>query len=398
MDRRTNPYTPNAGAQPPFLVGRDRELEAFDILLTRMERGLTQQSMIITGLRGVGKTVLLGAFREIAEERRWVTLDTEITKNASFANRFARLTRQGLLRLSTTERWRDRARRAASVLKSFSVTFDPQGSVAIGLDVDPLQGQADSGDLSEDLTDLLLALGEAVKESGRGVVFLFDELQYLQVDELGALITALHKTVQRGLPVTFVGAGLPQIPALAGEAKSYSERLFTFPRIGPLARADAIKALTVPAADLDVDYDDSAISCIVDYTEGYPYFLQEYGSVVWDHSDRSPVTEVDARSAQPLVEEKLDESFFRVRIERATPAERRYMRAMAECGPGPQTAGDVAQRLGKTTQQMAPARARLIDKGLLYTPSYGYAAFTVPQFDRYLLRSDQPPSSTGDEI
>lgn len=386
MDRRANPYTPNAGARPPFLVGRDHELESFDVLLSRMENGLQQQSMIITGLRGVGKTVLLGAFRDIADEHGWVTLDAEIAKNTAFASRLARLTRQGLLRLSSAERWRDRACRAAAVLKSFSVTFDPDGSVAVGLDSDPMQGQADSGDLSDDLTDLLLALGEAVKESGRGVVFLFDELQYLAVEELEALISALHKTVQRGLPVTLVGAGLPQIPALAGEAKSYSERLFTFPRIGELCREDAVKALTIPAEEQGVQYDAAAVDHIVRYTEGYPYFLQEFGSVVWDFSPESPITLKDVLSAQPLVEEKLDESFFRVRVERATPAERQYMTAMAKCGPGPRTAGEVAQRLGRVPQQVAPTRARLIEKGLLYAPQYGSAAFTVPQFDRFLLR------------
>jgi hypothetical protein len=390
VDRRANPYTPNAGARPPFLVGRDREIEAFDVLLTRMENGLTQQSMIITGLRGVGKTVLLGAFREIAEEHAWVALETEITKSGGFAGRIARLARQGLLRLSTAERWRDRARRAAAVLKSFSVTFDPNGSVALSLDVDPLRGAADSGDLSDDLTDLLLALGEAVKESGRGVVFLFDELQYLQVGELEALITALHKTVQRGLPVTLVGAGLPQIPAIAGEAKSYSERLFTFPRIGELGRVDAVNALTVPAQERAVEFEDAAIEYIVDYTDGYPYFLQEYGSIVWDYAPASPITLLDVLSAQPLVEEKLDESFFRVRVERASQVERQYMRAMAECGSGPQSAGDVARKLGTSVQRAAPTRARLIEKGLLYAPSYGLAAFTVPQFDRYLLRMRLP--------
>ena len=219
------------------------------------------------------------------------------------------------------------------------------------------------------------------------MVFLFDELQYLRVDELEALITALHKTVQRNLPVTLVGAGLPQIPALAGEAKSYSERLFTFPRIGELTRADAVKALTVPAKERGVDYEAAAVEQIVEYTQGYPYFLQEYGSIVWDFSAASPITAIDALAAQPLVEEKLDESFFRVRIERASHVERQYMRAMAECGPGPHTAGEVAEKLGKTAQQAAPTRARLIEKGLLYAPAYGSAAFTVPQFDRYLLRT-----------
>lgn len=259
--------------------------------------------------------------------------------------------------------------------------------MAVGLDVDPLRGQADSGELSEDLADLLLALGEATRESGRGVVFLFDELQYLQVEELEALIGGLHKTVQRGLPVTLVGAGLPQIPALAGEAKSYSERLFTFPRIGRLSHADAAQALTMPAAERGVIFGEDAARHIVEYTEGYPYFIQEFGSFAWDYSPQSPITLADVLTAQPLVEEKLDESFFRVRLERATQVERQYMRAMAECGPGEHAAGAVARRLGKTAQQVAPTRSRLIEKGLLYAPSYGLAAFTVPQFDRYLLRN-----------
>lgn len=394
MDPRRNPYTPNAGARPPALVGRAAELEAFDVLLHRLENGRPQQSMIITGLRGVGKTVLLSAFRDVAIERRWVTVEAEVTKNSDFAERMSRLARRALLAVSPPDQWKDRAKRAAAVLKSFSVTFKPDGSVAAGLNVDAAAGLADSGDMSEDLTDLFIGLGEAAQEAGTGVVFLFDEVQYLSVEELEALIAALHKTVQRALPVTLVAAGLPQIPRLAGEAKSYSERLFNFPHIGRLSDSDARDALVLPALELDVDFDARAADAIVNYTEGYPYFIQEFGRIVWDNASGSPVIVEDVNRAAPLVEDQLDESFFRVRADRATPLELQYLRAMAELGSDAQKAGQVADLLNRTSEQLGPTRASLIAKGLLYTPSHGLAAFTVPQFDRYMKRNhplDPPP-------
>lgn len=393
LDPRSNPYTPNAGARPPALVGRDAEIQAFDVLLHRLEHGRPQQSMIITGLRGVGKTVLLGAFREAALLRRWATVEAEVTKNSDFADRMTRLTRRALLTVSAPEAWRERARRAASVLKSFSLTFKPDGSVAAGLNVDPAAGIGDSGELSDDLTDVFVALGEAAQEAHTGVVFLLDEVQYLAATELEALIAALHKTVQRALPVTMVAAGLPQIPRLAGEAKSYSERLFTFPRIGRLADDDARDALVLPAEELGVSFEPQAVQEIAGYTEGYPYFIQEFGRIVWDESSASPITLQDVRRAVPLVEDQLDESFFRVRADRATPLELQYLRAMAELGPQPHKAAEVAELLGRTSEQLGPTRASLIDKGLLYTPSHGLAAFTVPQFDRYMKRNHrlEPP-------
>lgn len=393
MDPRDNPYTPNAGARPPALVGRDAELEAFDVLLHRLERGRPQQSMIITGLRGVGKTVLLCAFRDVAVERRWAAVDAEVTKNSDFADRISRLSRKALFSLSPPEKWESRAKRAAAALKSFSVTFKPDGTVAAGLNVDAAAGLSDSGDMPEDLTDLLVAIGEAAEEQGTGVVFLLDEVQYLSVQELEALIAALHKTVQRALPVTLVAAGLPQIPRLAGEAKSYSERLFTFPHIGQLSPADARDALVIPARELNVEVEDEASDMIVRLTEGYPYFVQEYGRVLWEESSSSPITAADVRHSIPLVEEQLDESFFRVRADRATPLELQYLRAMAELGPQPHKAGEVAELLNRTSEQLGPTRANLIDKGLLYTPSHGLAAFTVPQFDRYMKRNHalEPP-------
>jgi len=388
MDPRTNPYAPGAGTQPPALVGRDEQIEAFDILLERLENGYAEKSMIITGLRGVGKTVLLDVFREKAEARNWATVEWEVEKSASLESKIAIQTRRALLQIAPKAKWSDRAKRAAAILKSFTITFNPDGAVTAGLNVEALAGVGDSGALSEDLSDLFVALGEAARERETGVIFLLDEIQYLESGELEALITALHKCARRSLPITLVGAGLPQIPRLAGEARSYSERLFEFPVIGHLAlESHARDALTLPARSLDVEYEDAAVDLIVEYTQGYPYFLQEYGKVLWDEASDSPITGYDATQALPLVDAKLDSNFFRVRVVRATNLELQYLCAMAELGPDPQRAGDVARRIDRTSEQAAPIRARLIDKGLLYTPEHGYAAFTVPQFEKYLLRS-----------
>ena len=383
-----NPYTPNAGARPPLLAGRAEELDAFELLLGRLRRGYTAQSLIIIGLRGVGKTVLLGEFLGKARERGWTTIDAEITKHEDFGNRMAMLARRALLQVAPRARWKERGRRAAQILRSFQLAVSAEGEVSASLnDVDPLEGMADSGSLAEDLTDVLVSLGEAAQEQSSGVVFLFDEVHFLRLGELEALIAALHKTVQRSLPITFVGAGLPQLPELAGEAKSYAERLFRFPMVGSLTESEALKALIEPAFKGGVSYGPGAAEAIVTYTEGYPYFLQEYGSIVWDQGTNAEVTLSEVEEAQDLVEAKLDGSFFKVRAERTTDLELQYLRAMAELGPEPQQARDVAKLLERTSEQLGPTRARLIDKGLLYTPGFGLAAFTVPQFDRYMRRA-----------
>ena len=387
MRPHDNPYTPNAGARPPALVGRDEEMESFEVLLDRLRRGHTEQSMLITGLRGVGKTVLLTSFEERARERGWATVEAEITKNSEFGMRMGQLVRRALLQLAPRARWKERARRAAAVLKSFQVTVGPDGTLSAGLDVEAAEGLADSGELDEDLTDLLVALGEAAREQESGVVFLIDEVHFLTTRELEALIAALHKTVQRQLPITLVGAGLPQLPRLAGEAKSYAERLFKFPRIGRLSASEAEQALVDPAEQLDVTYERQAVAAVIDYTEGYPYFLQEYGNVLWNLTETSPITAADAEDAREAVEAKLDSGFFRVRAERTTELELRYMRAMAELGPEPQQAKDVAALLDRSSVQLGPTRSRLIEKGLLFTPGHGLAAFTVPQFDRFMRRT-----------
>ena len=387
MDPRKNPYAPGAGTKPPALVGRDALIESFDVLLERIENGYTEQSMIITGLRGVGKTVLLDVFREKAEDRNWATVEWEVVKNAPFGPKMAFQVRRALLQIAPKARWTDLARKAAAILKSFTLTFNPDGAVTAGLNVEVIPGAGDSGILAEDLTDLFVAIGGAAQEQGMGVIFLLDEIQYLKSTELEALIMALHKCTRRSLPITLAGAGLPQIPRLAGEAKSYSERLFRFPTIGELSPdGDARDALALPARKLGVEFDPRAIDFVVSYTQGYPYFLQEYGKFLWDEASDSPITGTEAKQVLPLVEAKLDESFFRVRADRTTELELRYLYAMAELGPEPHRASEVAKGIMRTTEQAGPVRSRLIEKGLLYTPAHGYAAFTVPQFDRYLLR------------
>jgi hypothetical protein len=394
VDPRTNPYTPNAGAPPPALVGRDAELEGFEILLERLRRGYPEQSMLITGLRGVGKTVLLGAFESRARASGWVTISTEITKHEEFGPRMGSMVRRAIFQVAPRSSWTGKLRRAAAALRSFSITVATDGSVTAGIDIEPLDGIADSGSLSDDLTDLLVALGEAADERETGIAFLVDEVQFLRVHEFEALIAGLHRTVQRQLPITLVGAGLPQLPRLAGEAKSYAERLFKFPRIGRLSPPEAEAALAEPAGDLGVRYDDGAIDVIVDYTEGYPYFIQEYGKIVWDLApEGEAIGQRVAEEAQRAVEAKLDESFFRVRAERTTELELQYLRAMAELGPGEHSAGDVAAVMGRGSEQLGPTRARLIDKGLIYTTGRGRGDFTVPQFDRYMRRNHElaPP-------
>lgn len=389
MRALTNPYTPNAGAEPQAVVGRDDQLEWFDLLLARIERGRTEQSMIITGLRGVGKTVLLGQFRGKALERDWVVVELEVSKHdeAEFRRDISARLRTALLELSPKARWTDRFQHAAAVLKSFTISVDASGTMSAGLDVEAAEGFADHANLSMDLTDVFLALGEAAREKNRGVVLLFDEIQFLSRQQLEALIQALHKMVQRKLPITMVGAGLPQIAELAGDAKSYAERLFKFPEIGTLSADDAQAALSRPAHEEEVTYISDALAEAVTITGGYPYFIQELGYAVWTVAAGPVITLEDIQAAAPAYEAKLDASFFRVRLDRATDLQRAYLRAMAELGPAAQKASDVAEVMGRTSTNLGPTRAALINMGLLYTPQHAYAAFTVPHFDRFLLRA-----------
>lgn len=397
MDPLRNPYTPNAGAEPPVVLGRDDQLATFALLLARMAAGRTEQSMIITGLRGVGKTVLLSRFRREALKQRWVIIENEVSKHddAAFRRDLVADFRTALFELSPRVRWGERIKRAAAVLKAFSLSVDPDGALTVGMDIDVAEGHADTGNLHRDLSDLFVAVGEAAREADRGVVLLYDEVQFLTRVQLEALIAALHKTVQRGLPVTMVGAGLPQIAELAGDAKSYAERLFKFPRIGSLEPDDARRALEEPAASESASFSAAALDAAVAVTEGYPYFIQELGYAAWGVAEGPHISRADIDAALPLYESKLDSSFFRVRLDRATDLQRVYLRAMAELGAAPQKAADVAAKMGRTSPQVAPTRAELIAMGLLYTPEHGYAAFTAPHFDSFMKRAvpvlDVPP-------
>ncbi|WP_172191562.1 ATP-binding protein [Actinomyces faecalis] len=389
MDNVNNPYTPNAGATPEALIGRDGQTEAFDTLLQRLSRGRTEQSMIITGLRGVGKTVLLTRFSEIAEDAGWEVIEIEASKHDEHTFRqsiFSRF-RTALLHLSPRARWTDRARHAAEVLSAFVLSVDQAGTFSVTWDIPPAEGYADHGDLGLDLTDVFLAVGAVAKERKKGIVTLIDEVQFLTPQQLESLIQAVHKSVQKKLPITFVGAGLPQIAELAGDAKSYAERLFRFPHIDSLNAEDARQALIEPAQGEGVTFTDDAVDLAVDITHGYPYFLQELGYQAWIIAQDHTITRDNVVAAQEAYEAKLDSSFFKVRLDRATPLQTAYMRAMAQLGPEPQKAADVAALMDRESSQVAPIRSQLIDMGLLYTPQHGYAAFTVPDFDKFMLRA-----------
>ena len=389
MDNINNPYTPNAGAAPEVLIGRDGQTEAFSILLQRLKRGRTEQSMIMTGLRGVGKTVLLNRFAELAEMAGWESIELEASKHDETVFRqsiFSKF-RAALLHISPRRRWSERARHAAEVLSSFVLSIDQSGTFSVTWDVDPSEGYGDHGDLGLDLTDVFLAVGEVAKEKGTGIVLLIDEVQFLTTVQLESLIQAVHKSVQKKLPITFVGAGLPQIAELAGDAKSYAERLFKFPRIDSLTPEEARQALVGPAETENVSYDEDAVDLAVSLTHGYPYFIQELGYQAWIVASGNHITAEDISTAKEAYEAKLDGSFFRVRLDRATPLQTAYMRAMAELGSEPQKAADVASLMKRESSQVAPIRSQLIDMGLLYTPQHGYAAFTVPDFDKFMMRA-----------
>lgn len=387
MDPRDDPYTPNAGAQPPELAGRDEEIEAFSVLLDRLWEGRTGQSLMLTGWRGTGKTVLLNRFRTDALSRGWATVDAEVVGGAPFAPEVARLCRRALLSVAPSNRWADAGRRAAAVLQSFTLRVDPDGAVTAGLDVDAAVGLGDSGVLADDLTDVLVGLGEAAQEHATGVVLLLDELHGLPPDDLAALVAALHKTVQRGLPVTLVGAGLPRLRRDVTAARSYAERLFRFPLLGLLTVDATAAALTRPAEALGVGYEDGAVDAVAHYTEGHPYFVQEFGSVLWAVSSGPGISVADVYAAVPVLERRLDEGFFRVRTERASAAERAFLAAMAATGDGPCATRDVAAALGRSVASLSGARRGLVDKGLVHVPSSGTVDFTVPRFAAHLRRS-----------
>lgn len=388
MDPIKNPFSPGAGSPPPELVGRDPVLEQARVLLGRVKLGRPEKSMLLTGLRGVGKTVLLNEIERMAMTDGYQTIAIEAHEDKRLGATLAPHLRRVLFDLDRLAGAGDKVRRGLAVLRGFvgaiKVTV---GEVDIGLDINPERGVADSGDLENDLPDLFMAVAEAAKERGSAVAILIDEVQYFNAKELGALIMAMHRVQQRQLPLVLLGAGLPILPGLAGESKSYAERLFAFPDVGTLSQADATKALRDPALAVGVIVEPDALEEIFHLTRGYPYFLQEWGYQSWNIAPTSPITRATVSRATEAVIPRLDQNFFRVRYERLTPGEKHFLRAMGELGSGAHRTGDVADMLGVKVNALGPVRARLIKKGMIYSPAHGDMAFTVPLFDEFMVRS-----------
>lgn len=388
MNRVDNPFSPGAGSPPPELAGRDRLLEDGRVAIQRRLRGLASKSVLMLGLRGVGKTVLLDRMRHDAEAEGAVTLRIEAPEDRSLPALLAPELRKALLQLSQNAKARSLAVRALRALAGFAKSLKVKyKDIEVGIDYDPEVGLADNGDLEHDLQDLIETVGAAAQKGQTALAMYLDELQYVEEKQLATLITALHRAAQRQLPVVLIGAGLPQLRGRMGKAKSYAERLFDFPMIGPLTPAQSKVAIEKPLKEHGVAIEPAALAAIVEHTHGYPYFLQEWGKHAWDAAARSPITPADVKKATEIAIAALDEGFFRVRFDRLTPSEKRYMRAMAELGPGPHRSGDIAEALKRKVTSLGPTRNTLIAKGMIWSPSHGDTAFTVPLFDEFMKRN-----------
>ena len=387
MNPVQNPFAPGAGSPPPALVGRKAILDHAQTTLARIKNGRSEKSSLLVGLRGVGKTVLLRAIHDEAERQGYQTFFIETSENKPVASLLLPPLRNILFKLDRMEGFNEGVKRAFRVFKSFI------GAIKVGnddfnvsLDVDAETGTADSGDLEADLSALLSVVAAAAAARKTAIALVIDEMQYLPEKEFGALIMALHQVAQKKLPLVVFGAGLPQLVGLAGKAKSYAERLFNYPPIGALPEGDAAEALNKPVQDQGVEFEPEAVGAIIRTTRGYPYFLQEWGYEAWNYAQASPIRLADVRGVTPEVIRRLDENFFRVRFDRLKRNERKYLRAMAELGPGPHRSGEITKVLGVTVQSLATVRASLIVKGMIYSPDHGDTAFTVPLFDEFMKR------------
>ncbi len=388
MDKIKNPFSPGAGSPPPELAGRDTILEQARVLFGRVREKRPEKSILMTGLRGVGKTVLLNEMERMAESDRYHTILIEALETKPLALLLVPQLRRLLYKLDRIAGAGDKVRRGIAVLKSFINGLKMSiGDVDFGLDVDPEHGAADEGDLEIDLPNLFVAVAEAAEERGTSVAILIDEIQYVDKPELSALIMAMHRMQQRQLPLVLVGAGLPILPGLAGESKSYAERLFNFPDIGPLSEAESIKAIREPIEAAGEFIEDKALLGIFSLTQGYPYFLQEWGYQTWNHAEASPISVQIIQETSEFVERRLDENFFRVRFDRLTPKEKTCLRAMAHLGSGPCKTADIAETLKMPMSKLSPVRANLIKKGMIFSPSHGNMAFTVPLFGDFMRRA-----------
>lgn len=385
MNPINNPFSPGAGSPPPELVGRDEVIEQARILLGRIRSKKAEKSLLLTGLRGVGKTVLLNEMERIAKNEGYHCILVEAQEGKPLSTLLAPHIRTLLFELDRKARMGNKVRRGLGVLKSFvgaiKVTY---ADIEFGLDIEPERGTADSGDLEIDFPNMLVALAEAAEEQNTFIAILIDEVQYFTSVELSALIMAMHKMQQRQLPLVLLGAGFPILPGLAGESKSYAERLFSFPDIGPLPAPFAAQALQEPVKALGVEFEDAALDEVFRLTRGYPYFLQEWGYQAWNHATHSPITLQDIHATTEKVSQRLDKNFFRVRFDRLTPSEKNYLRAMAELGVGPYRTSDIAAVLNVKVTSLGPVRAKLIKKGMIYSPTHGNMAYTVPLFAEFM--------------
>lgn len=400
MDRLLNPFSPGAGSPPPELAGRDELLEQARVTLGRVKAGRFEQGLMLVGLRGVGKTVLLNRIREIAENTGYSVVMIEATESRSLPELLIPALRRVLFDLDSRADVSAKVKRGLRVLRSFIGAVKVKvGDIEVGLDVDPERGSADSGDLEADLAELFAAVGEAAQDRHSAVAVIVDEIQYLDETEMSALIMAMHRVSQRQLPLVLAAAGLPQLVGLAGRSKSYAERLFQYPAVGPLQAAEAREALRDPLARQGVTITDAALDQLVSVTRGFPYFLQEWGYQVWNCAEASPIDVDVVDRASVAAVKKLDESFFRVRFDRLTPREKDYLRAFAELGPGAKRSGDIADALGVKIQSIAPLRSGLIRKGMIYSPAHGDTAFTVPLFDEFMRRTmpNWVPAKAGEK-
>jgi hypothetical protein len=387
MNPVDNPFAPGAGSPPPELAGRNTVREQMTVCIKRLRKGRPAKSVMLVGLRGVGKTVLLDQMMKDAAADGVVTIRIEAPEGRSLPAMLAPQLRLGLLKLSKVAAAKEVAVRGLRALAGFAsklkVTYN---DIEVGLDYEPEPGLADNGDLEGDLSALLEQVGRAAAAANTLVAIYIDEFQYVAEPQMAALISALHRCSQLQLPVTVVGAGLPQLRGRMGDAKSYAERLFEFPAIGPLLPEEAREAIEKPIQAEGVEIDADAVELIIAYTRGYPYFVQEWGKHAWDTASQSPITKADVTAASTEAIATLDESFFRVRFDRLTPTEKRYLRAMAKLGAGPHRSGDIAAVLSRDSTSLAPIRSNLIAKGMIWSPTHGDTAFTVPLFDEFMQR------------
>jgi AAA ATPase-like protein len=393
MDPVRNPFAPGAGQRPPELAGRDREVDAFEIVLERVARGRPERSLVLTGLRGVGKTVLLGELRSMAIRAGWGAGKIEARPEADLRRPLSAALHRAVRDLAVRHDDPERVDEVLGILKAFAQRSAPEGAKLRerwqpGIDVAARSGRADSGDIEIDLVELFTEVAGLAADVGTGVAILIDEMQDLRPDDVSALCAACHELSQSRAPLVVVGAGLPHLPAVLSASKSYSERLFRYSRIGQLDRKDADFALLAPAEREDATFEPEALDALFDASGGYPYFVQAYGKAAWDAAVRSPITAADVKMAAPEAEAELAVGFFGSRFERATPAEREYLRAMAELTDGrdePVGTAGVADHLQRRASSLSPARDSLLKKGLVFSAQRGQIAFTVPHFGRYLL-------------